>query len=80
VLAAQLYAAAEDDRGTFDEQIREGEFDELNGWLRENVHRHGKRYVTPALIERATGEELTADYFLEYVTSKYGELYDLEDG
>jgi len=72
--------AAEDDRGTFDEQIREGEFDELNGWLRENVHRHGKRYVTPALIERATGEELTADYFLEYVTSKYGELYDLEDG
>ncbi|MFB1064746.1 carboxypeptidase M32 [Natrinema sp. H-ect4] len=78
VLAAQLYAAAEDDRGTFDEQIREGEFDELNGWLRENVHRHGKRYVTPALIERATGEELTADYFLEYVTSKYGELYDLE--
>ncbi|QLK27709.1 carboxypeptidase M32 [Natrinema zhouii] len=79
VLAAQLYAAAEDDRGEFDGQIREGEFDELNGWLREHVHQHGKRYVTPELIERATGEGLTADHFLEYVESKYGELYDLED-
>jgi carboxypeptidase Taq len=78
VLAAQLYAAAEADRGPFDDAIREGEFDALNGWLRENVHRHGKRYVTPELIERATGENLTADHFLEYVTSKYGDLYDLE--
>jgi len=96
VLAAQLYAAAEDDRGSeashasetpsgdeprgpFDEAISEGEFDALNGWLREHIHQHGKHFVTPELIERATGEELTADYFLEYATAKYGDLYDLED-
>ncbi|NUB89839.1 carboxypeptidase M32 [Haloterrigena sp. SYSU A121-1] len=96
VLAAQLYAAAEDElgsearsasekpsgdepRGDLDDDIREGDFEALNGWLRENVHRHGKRYTTPELIERATGQELTADPFLEYVTSKYGELYALED-
>ncbi|QRV13437.1 carboxypeptidase M32 [Haloterrigena salifodinae] len=79
VLAAQLYAAAEDELGDLDDDIREGDFEALNGWLRENVHRHGKRYTTPELIERATGQELTADPFLEYVTSKYGELYDLED-
>ncbi|OVE83884.1 carboxypeptidase M32 [Natronolimnobius baerhuensis] len=77
VLAAQLYAAAEEDLGEFDDQIREGEFDELNGWLRENIHQHGKQFTTPDLIERATGEGFTADYFLEYVESKYGELYDL---
>ncbi|WP_247002916.1 carboxypeptidase M32 [Halosolutus gelatinilyticus] len=79
VLAAQLYAAAEDDIGDLDDRIREGEFDDLNGWLRENVHRHGKRYTTPELIERATGEEFTADHFLAYVESKYGALYDLDD-
>ncbi|RQH03359.1 carboxypeptidase M32 [Natrarchaeobius oligotrophus] len=79
VLAAQLYAAAEAELGPFEDDIREGEFDDLNGWLRENVHQHGKRYTTPELIERATGEAFTADYFLEYVESKYGELYDLEE-
>jgi len=78
VLAAQLYAAAEDDLGSLDDRIRDGEFDDLNGWLRETIHQHGKQYTTPALIERATGEGLTADYFLEYVESKYGELYDLD--
>ncbi|AGB38174.1 carboxypeptidase M32 [Natronococcus occultus] len=79
VLAAQLYAAAEDDLGDLNDDIRAGEFDDLNGWLRENVHQHGKRYTTPELIEEATGESFTADYFLEYAKSKYGELYDLED-
>ncbi len=77
VLAAQLYAAIEADLGDFSADIRNGEFDALNGWLRENVHRHGKRYTTPELIEEATGEAFTADYFLEYVAEKYGELYDL---
>ncbi|MFA9425887.1 carboxypeptidase M32 [Natronorubrum sp. A-ect3] len=78
VLATQLYAAAEEELGDLDDDIREGNVDELNGWLRANVHQHGKQYTTQDLIERATGEALTADYFLEYVTSKYGDLYDLE--
>ena len=78
VLAAQLYAAAEDDLGELDGRIREGKFDDLNRWLRENVHAHGQRYTTPELVERATGEAFTADPFLEYVEGKYGELYGLE--
>ncbi|MEY7848958.1 carboxypeptidase M32 [Natrarchaeobius sp. A-rgal3] len=78
VLAAQLYAAAEDELGDQTDHIRQADFEALNGWLRENVHRHGKRYTTQELIERATGEELAADPFLEYVDAKYGELYDLE--
>ncbi len=78
VLAAQLYAAAEDELGSLDDRIRAGEFDDLNGWLRENIHQHGKQYTTPALIEQATGEAFTADYFVDYVESKYGELYDLD--
>ncbi|MFC4439572.1 MULTISPECIES: carboxypeptidase M32 [Natrialbaceae] len=79
VLAAQLYAAAEDELGDIDENVREGEFGELNGWLRENIHQHGARYTTPDLVEHATGEAYTADYFLEYAKSKYGELYDLDE-
>jgi len=77
VLAAQLYAAAERDLGDLDDRIREGEFDDLGTWLRENVHRHGARYTTDELVEVATGEPYTAEYFVDYVTGKYGELYDL---
>ena len=77
VLAAQLYAAAESELGDLDAQVRAGEFDALHEWLTESVHRHGQRYPTDELVEHATGESYTADYFLEYAEAKFGDLYDL---
>ncbi|WP_247006481.1 carboxypeptidase M32 [Halorientalis litorea] len=77
VLAAQVFAAAEADLGSLDEDIHAGEFGTLHDWLTENVHSHGCRYETDALIREATGEDLTADYFLDYATGKFGDLYDL---
>ncbi|WP_135663652.1 carboxypeptidase M32 [Halorhabdus rudnickae] len=77
VLAAQLYAAAEDELGSIAEDVRAGEFDDLRTWMTEHVHRHGRRYTTDELIREATGEDYTAEYFIEYATEKYGALYDL---
>jgi carboxypeptidase Taq len=78
VLAAQLDAAMRADLDAdVDDLIREGEFEPLLSWMNENVHRHGKRYPADELIERATGESLTAEYFLKYVEEKFGDLYGL---
>jgi carboxypeptidase Taq len=76
VLAAQLDAAMRAELDV-DGLVREGEFEPIHEWLTENVHRHGQRYRTDELIERATGEPLTAEYFVEYAREKYGEIYDL---
>jgi carboxypeptidase Taq len=76
VMAAQLDAAAREDLD-LDSQIRDGEFDPLREWLGEYVHQHGARYETDDLVEEATGESFTADYFLDYVDEKYSRLYDL---
>jgi carboxypeptidase Taq len=75
VLSAQLFAAADRELDDLDGSIRAGEFGPLHEWLTENVHTHGQRYTTDDLIERATGEPFTADYFVEYATGKFGELY-----
>ncbi|ADD05113.1 metal-dependent carboxypeptidase [Natrialba magadii ATCC 43099] len=77
VLAAQLDAAIRDDLDV-DGLVREGEFEPIWEWMTEHVHRYGQRYPTEELIEVATGEPLTADYFLDYVEAKYGELYELD--
>ena len=77
VMAAQLFAAADRDIDDLDAKIAAGEFGDLRDWLGENVHRHGSRYETNELVERATGAELSADAFTDYVDAKYGELYDL---
>ena len=77
VMAAQLYAAADREIDDLEGSIADGDFDPLREWLGENVHRHGSRYETNELVKRATGEDFSAEAFLEYVEGKYGELYDL---
>jgi carboxypeptidase Taq len=76
VMAAQLHEAATEDVDVA-AQVREGDVDPVRSWLRERVHRHGQRYETNDLVREATGEDFTADAFLDYVTGKYGDLYDL---
>ncbi|MFB6353383.1 MAG: carboxypeptidase M32 [Halobacteriales archaeon] len=77
VLAAQLDHHLRADVGDVDALVRAGDLDPVHDWLAEHVHRHGARYTTPELIREATGEDYTADYFVDYVTAKYGELYGL---
>jgi carboxypeptidase Taq len=78
-MAAQLFDALEADVGDVDAAVRDGDVDAIHDWLRENVHRHGKRYETNDLVRTATGESFTADYFVDYVRGKYGDLYDLTE-
>jgi len=77
VLAAQLDRAMREDLGDVDALIREGDLEPLWEWMTEHVHSHGRRYPTDELVEEATGEPLTAEYFLDYVEKKFGELYNL---
>jgi carboxypeptidase Taq len=75
--SAQLYAKAAVDLGDLDAQIEAGDFATLLGWLRENVHRHGKRYPAAELIERVTGAPPSAEPFMDYLEKKFGPLYEL---
>jgi carboxypeptidase Taq len=78
VLSVQLFDAAVNERPEIVPQMERGEFGTLLGWLRDNVHRHGKKYEPDDLIERATGRPPNAAPYLRYLESKFGELYGLE--
>ncbi|MFB6220120.1 MAG: carboxypeptidase M32, partial [Halolamina sp.] len=77
VIAAQLWDALRDDVPDVDNRIAAGEFDAVHKWLENHVHRHGQRYRTDELVERATGDPITAEPFLDYAEAKFGALYDL---
>ena len=53
------------------QQIERGEFTALLSWLRENVHQHGMRYRAPELINRISGQELSAEPFINYLKNKF---------
>ncbi len=64
IYAAQLGAALEREHGPLDSIIDRGAFDIPLRFMRENIHRHGSRYPTRELMERATGEPFcTEPYF-----------------
>ena len=77
VLSVQLFETAVQGRPGILPEMERGEFGTLLGWLRENVHRHGKKYEPDDLIERATGNPPDTAPYLRYLETKFGELYDL---
>ena len=73
--AAQLFAAAKRDLGDLDGQFARGEFAALKHWLNENIHRRGKQYRAPRLIEVVTGRPLSHEPLVQHLKTKFGELY-----
>lgn len=53
-----------------DDAIRAGDFAPLRDWLREHVHRHGRKLSQRELLRRATGDELSAQPLLHYLRAK----------
>lgn len=77
IMAAQFYAAALAVHPEIPEQIGQGQFATLHGWLRENIYQHGSKFTANELLQRATGRPLTLAPYLQYLNTKYGAIYEL---
>lgn len=76
--AAQLAYYCEKDLPTFRSDIENGDFTKIKAWLGEKVHSHGRRYQSlDAMLEEQLGEKLNPKYFIDYLTNKYCELYQV---
>ena len=77
ILSAQFYNAALKAQPSIPDEMKQGRFDTLHGWLRENIYRHGSKFTAPEIIERASGTPLTIEPYISYLKTKYGALYTL---
>ncbi|HZC04624.1 MAG TPA: carboxypeptidase M32 [Ktedonobacterales bacterium] len=75
--AAQIYAAMRESFADFDERLARGDSAFALDWLRERMYRWGKTYLPEDLIERVTGKRPDPSYFVEYLTRKFEQVYDL---
>lgn len=75
--SAQFFAQVRSDLPKLERQFRRGEFVDLLGWLRENIHCHARRYSPGELVERITGRPLSHHPLIDHLSTKYGELYQL---
>ena len=78
LIAGQLWQAAREAMPDLDPQLAQGNLGPLRAWLRENVHRHGRKLTAGQVVERATGRPVEVDPYVDYLTAKFGDLYGLD--
>jgi carboxypeptidase Taq len=79
VISVQLFEAAVRAHPAIPDEIGRGEFGSLLGWLREHIHRHGRKFFAKDLIKRATGADLSPEPYLAYLQQKFGEIYGIRE-
>lgn len=77
IISVQLFERVLKDIPDLNARMARGEFGALMGWLNEHVHRHGRRYRPNELLKRATGRALTAEPYVTYLRTKFGDIYGL---
>jgi carboxypeptidase Taq len=77
VISVQLWETFGRVHPTRDDDIRRGDFSALLAWLREGVHRHGRKYEPQELVERVTGSRIDPEPYLRYLEQKYRPIYGI---
>lgn len=75
--AAQILHKIQQDVPEFYDSIEQGNFAVIQNWLKENIHQYGMLYTPNELVVKATGEELNADYLVQYLENKYSKIYKI---
>ena len=77
IMGAQFHDAALREHPGIPDEIGGGEFGTLLAWLRDNIYRHGGKYTTNEVLEKATGSGLNVEPYAAYLRSKFGDVYEL---
>ncbi|HMJ02617.1 MAG TPA: carboxypeptidase M32 [Conexibacter sp.] len=77
LIAAQLWERAQADLPGLDDALAAGDGAPLRDWLREHVHRWGRRLPPRELVKRATGDPIRVEPFVAYLRGKLGGVYGL---
>jgi len=74
---AHLFNKFEDDHPDWEKRVAKGDFCFVRDWLSDKVYRHGRRYSSKELLKTATGRNFNSKAYIDYLNSKYQEIYKL---
>lgn len=75
IYSGQITAAIAKDLPDWRNQLALGKLNQINGWLKRNIHTQGDLYDPEELIKKATGRNLSSELYLQYLNEKYGNIY-----
>ncbi len=75
--SVQLWDKLVDENPNVYDEIAQGKFETVLGWMREHVHQYGNKFEPQEIMLKATGSKITPEPYIAYLNTKYGEIYDL---
>jgi carboxypeptidase Taq len=77
LIASMFWEKILSDIPDLEKQFEAGKFEALLKWLQENILQHGSKFEPAELIQRVIGSQLTAEPYVKYLTTKFGDIYRL---
>jgi carboxypeptidase Taq len=75
--SVQLWDKMVEQHPNIPDEVAQGKFETILGWMREHVHRYGSKYEPQEIMLKATGSKITPEPYMKYLRTKYSEIYDL---
>ncbi len=75
IYSGQITAAIARDLPDWRNQLALGKLNQVNDWLKRNIHSQGDLYDPEELIKKATGRNLNSEPYLQYLNEKYSNIY-----
>ena len=74
--AAQLWNSINNQQVKTIENLKTGDTSLILYWLRHNIFPFGRFFSSDKLCQKATGESLNAEHFINYVNKKFQSIYN----
>ncbi len=79
IISCQIWEKALEAMPDLYAQFERGEFMPLRDWLRENLHRHGRKFTPQETLAKVVGGPINVGPYMRYLKAKLGEIYGLGD-
>jgi carboxypeptidase Taq len=78
LISAQIWEKVTADLPDLDGSIEAGEFAPLRDWLREHLHRHGRKFTPGETLERVVGTpQIDPEPYVRYLREKLAGIYGI---
>ncbi len=79
IISVQIWERVKSEVPDLEQQFARGEFKTLREWLRERLHRHGRKFSPRETLQRVTGQPGGIDVgpYVRYLKSKFSDIYGL---
>jgi carboxypeptidase Taq len=78
LISAQIWERVTADLPDLDDAFEQGDFAPLREWLREHLHRHGRKFTPSETLERAVGtSQIDPEPYVRYLRTKLAAIYGI---